>query len=56
MDYWGELPMMIATSAEKKQGKDEILSYIEDNMQYFIPPPKGAKTEPEEEDEYEDSI
>jgi GTP-binding protein len=57
MDYWGELPVMIATSAEKKQGKDEILNYIGENLQYFIPPPKGAKyTDEDEEGEYNDGI
>ncbi len=51
-----ELPDLFATSAEKKQGKEEILSYIADNMQYFIPPPKGEKiiVEDEDDDEYQD--
>lgn len=38
-----ELPEMFVTSAETKQGKEDILNYIADNMQYFIPPPKGEK-------------
>ena len=52
MDYWGELPEIFITSAEKKQGKEEILTYIEENLIYFIPPPKGAKTEKEEDDNF----
>ena len=52
MDYWGELPEIFITSAEKKQGKEEILTYIEENLIYFIPPPKGAKTEKEEDDSF----
>lgn len=60
-DYWGAdfMPVMISTSAEKKQGKDDVLNYIEENMQYFIPPPKGAKHTDEEEYEegtYNDGI
>jgi GTP-binding protein len=52
-DYWGAdfMPMMISTSAEKKQGKEEVLNYIEENMQYFVPPPKGAKYDAEEDEE-----
>ncbi len=38
-----ELPLIFESSAEKKVGKDEILSFIEDNMQFFIPPPKNEK-------------
>ena len=52
MDYWGELPEIFITSAEKKQGKEEILTYIEENLIYFIPPPKGAKTLTEEDDSF----
>ena len=44
-DYWGELPDIFVTSAEKKQGKDDILSYVNSNLKYFVPPPKGAKLE-----------
>lgn len=56
-DYWGEdIPVMIATSAEKKQGKDEVLNYIEENLQYFIPPPRGAKHTEEEDEAYNDGI
>ena len=51
MDYWGELPVILATSAEKKQGKDEVLNYIQENLQYFVPPPKGSKHTEEEEGE-----
>lgn len=49
-DYWGELPDIFVTSAEKKQGKDDILNYIEENLQYFVPPPKGAKFDDDDED------
>lgn len=52
MDYWGVLPELFITSAEKKQGKEEILTYIEENLVYFIPPPKGAKKEVEEDDSF----
>ncbi len=45
MDYWGELPPIFETSSEKKTGKEAILDYIEDNFQYFMPPPKKAKSE-----------
>ncbi len=37
---WEELPPYIETSAENKVGKKEILDYIGENFQYFIPPPK----------------
>ena len=50
MDYWGELPHIFETSAEKRQGKEEILNYIEENLQYFVPPPKGAKIDEDDED------
>lgn len=46
-----ELPTLFTTSAEKKQGKEEILTFIDENMIYFIPPPKGEKAI---EDETED--
>lgn len=38
---WDELPIYFETSAEKKTGKEEILNYIAENFQYFIPPPKN---------------
>ena len=49
MDYWGEVPQTFETSAEKRQGKEAILNYIEENMQYFIPPPKGVKATNDED-------
>jgi GTP-binding protein len=42
---WDELPELFITSAEKKTGKDEILNYIENNFQFFIPPPKQIKSD-----------
>jgi hypothetical protein len=55
MDYWGELPVIFETSAEKKQGKEAILDYIGENMQYFIPPPKGIKNmENDEQQDFEE--
>lgn len=42
---WDELPEIFITSAEKKSGKDEILNYIENNFQFFIPPPKQSKSD-----------
>jgi GTP-binding protein len=35
---WDELPRFFVTSAEKKQGKDEILSFIEETNQLFNNP------------------
>ncbi len=55
MDYWGELPVIFETSAEKKQGKDAVLNYIEDNFQYFIPPPKGTSFDDDEDNNDNDS-
>lgn len=43
LDYWGVLPTIFETSSEEKKGRDEILMYIEENKQYFIPPPKKIK-------------
>lgn len=34
---WEELPLIIESSSVKNEGKDEILNYIEENMQYFKP-------------------
>ena len=54
MDYWGELPQIFETSAEKRQGKETILEYIGENMQYFIPPPKGVKATNDDDDEFDE--
>ncbi len=42
---WEELPTYFETSAENKLGKKEILDYIADNFQYYIPPPKESFNE-----------
>lgn len=34
-EFWDELPPMYITSAEKKQGRDEILSFIEKTNQFL---------------------
>lgn len=34
---WEELPLIIESSSVKNEGRDEILNYIEENMQYFKP-------------------
>ncbi len=34
-EFWDELPPMYITSAEKKQGGDEILSFIEKTNQFL---------------------
>jgi GTP-binding protein len=44
LNTWDELPTLFITSAEKKMGKEEILDYIENNFQYFIPPPKQTNS------------
>ena len=41
--WWEEIPPMTATSSEKGIGKSEVLSLVEENMQYFVMPEK--KTE-----------
>ena len=43
LTQWEEMPMYFETSAENKIGKEAILKYIEENIPYFIPPPKELK-------------
>ena len=50
VEFWDELPVIFETSAEKKQGKEEILNYIEDNLQYFVPPPPKTAKQNNEDD------
>lgn len=40
LGYFTELPDIFLTSAEKRLGKEEVLSFINENMHYFTPPPK----------------
>lgn len=35
-----ELPDLFLSSAEKMKGREEILSFINENMHYFTPPPR----------------
>ncbi len=37
LKYWDELPPIFQTSAEKGVGKDEILTFINQNMGHFLP-------------------
>lgn len=39
---WEEMPVYFETSSEKRVGGKELLSFIEDNFQYFVPPPKDS--------------
>lgn len=39
---WEEMPIYFETSSEKRVGGKELLSFIEDNFQYFVPPPKDS--------------
>ena len=39
---FGELPDIFLSSAEKALGKEPILNFINENMHYFVPPPKDA--------------
>lgn len=39
---WEEMPVYFETSSEKRVGSKELLSFIEDNFQYFVPPPKDS--------------
>lgn len=39
---WEELPTLFESSSEKNIGKEAILNFIEENFQYFVPPPKNA--------------
>lgn len=48
LSTWEELPQYFETSAEKKIGSKDILNYIEENFQYFVPPPKALKNEHDE--------
>ncbi len=43
LTQWEEMPMYFETSSENKIGKETILKYIEENIPYFIPPPKELK-------------
>ena len=43
----------IINSTSRQQGKEAILEYIGENMQYFVPPPKGVKATNDDEDEDE---
>lgn len=36
-NFWDELPPIIVSSAEKGEGKEEILNYIEETNKLFIP-------------------
>jgi GTP-binding protein len=36
LKYWDELPPFFITSAEKKEGGDEILKLIEQTNQYLV--------------------
>jgi len=38
LENWEELPPMIVTSSEDKQGRDELLEYIEKSLRYFEKP------------------
>ncbi|MFY8184709.1 MAG: ribosome biogenesis GTP-binding protein YihA/YsxC [Bacteroidia bacterium] len=40
LGHFTELPDIFLTSAEKRMGKEEILSFINENMHYFTPPPR----------------
>lgn len=40
LGYFTDLPDIFLTSAEKRLGKEEVLSFINENMHYFTPPPK----------------
>lgn len=37
-ETWAELPMLVITSADLKQGRDELLSFIEESNQHFEKP------------------
>jgi len=39
---WEEMPQYFETSAEKRIGNKDILNFIEENFQYFVPPPKAT--------------
>lgn len=38
LKWWEELPQIFITSAEKKEGRDEILQFIEDSNKLFVKP------------------
>lgn len=38
LKWWEELPQMFITSAEKKEGREEILSFIEESNKLFVKP------------------
>ncbi|HEY1040398.1 MAG TPA: ribosome biogenesis GTP-binding protein YihA/YsxC [Bacteroidia bacterium] len=42
LKQFGELPDIFLSSAEKALGKEPILNFINENMHYFVPPPKDA--------------
>jgi GTP-binding protein len=53
LKWWEEIPSYTITSAETRLGKEEVLKVIQENKQFFIPPPKTALAKPEEQTETE---
>ncbi len=50
LEEWDELPQVFTTSADKHEGRDEILAFIDEVNKTFVMPPKSAN-KPLEEDE-----
>jgi GTP-binding protein len=46
-EHWDEMPQCFYTSAEKKEGKDELLSFIEETNRLFVKP-QIVKSQPAE--------